>query len=246
MATLFLGTAVRPSNIFAQHRQPQKIKTISLLLPYGLGSANCYLISTNAGYVLIDTGCPNMRTGLEKELESAGCKPGNLQVIVLTHGDFDHTGNAAYLRKKFGATVVMHHDDSGMVERGNMFWNRKKSNILISLIRMTGPILFKFGKSERFKPDSYCEDGESLSEYGFDATVLGIPGRSKGSIGILTAAGDLICGDLLENRNDPAAANASIAKLCSLRVTTVYPGHGKPFPWEQFEQLSATAGQNGH
>ncbi|RLI67201.1 hypothetical protein DRO91_10540, partial [Candidatus Heimdallarchaeota archaeon] len=32
--------------------------------------------------------------GLERELEKAGCKPGDLKLVVLTHGDFDHTGNA--------------------------------------------------------------------------------------------------------------------------------------------------------
>jgi len=70
------------------------------LLPYKLGGVNCYLIETDTGYILIDTGGSNKRTDLEKELESAGCQPGNLKLIVLTHGDFDHTGNAAYLRKK--------------------------------------------------------------------------------------------------------------------------------------------------
>ena len=219
---------------------PQEIKTINLLLPYRLGSVNCYLIKTNTGYILIDTGCTRKRTDLVKELESAGCKPGNLQVIVLTHGDFDHSGNAAYLRKKFGARIAMHHDDSAMVEGGNMFWNRSKSNILI---RMIAPILFRFGKSERFKPDSYIEDGEDLSENGFDARVLHIPGHSKGSIGILTSSGDLFCGDLLANVDKPevwsiiddsVAAHASVEKLKRLQINTVYPGHGQPFPMELF------------
>ena len=222
---------------------PQNIRTISLLLPYKLGSVNCYLMETDTGYMLIDTGCSNKRTDLEKEVESAGCKPGNLKLIVLTHGDFDHTGNAAYLRKKFDTKIAMHYDDSGMVERGNMFWNRKKGNILLRII---ASILFGFGKSERFKPDYYIGDGYDLSRYGFDAKVLHIPGHSKGSIGILTAGGDLICGDLLSNRDKPdqpdinsimddsAAANTSVEKLKSLKINTVYPGHGKPFPMELF------------
>jgi len=217
-----------------------EIKTISLSLPYKLGSVNCYLIETDTCCILTDTGCSNKRTDLEKELESAGCKPGNLKLIVLTHGDFDHTGNAAYLRKKFGTKIAMHNDDSGMAERGNMFWNRKKGNILLGMIAR---ILFGFGKKERFKPDLYIEDGYNLSEYGFDANVLHIPGHSKGSIGILTADGDLFCGDLLENTDKPvlssiiddlAAANASVEKLKSLKINTVYPGHGKPFPMELF------------
>ena len=223
---------------------PQEIKTINLLLPYRLSSVNCYLIKTNIGYILIDTGCTGRRTDLEKELESAGCKPGSLQVIVLTHGDFDHSGNAAYPRKRFGTRIGMHHDDSGMVERGNMFWNRSKSNILIRTIT---PILFKFGKSERFKPDSYVEDGEDLSENGFDARVLHIPGHSKGSIGVLTSSGDLFCGDLLENIHKPklnsimddlTAANTSVDKLNKLSIRTVYPGHGKPFPMDVFRKAT--------
>jgi len=222
---------------------PQKIKTISLLLPYKLGSVNCYLIETDTGYILIDTGCSNKRTDLEKELESAGCKPGNLKLIVLTHGDFDHTGNAAHLREKYDIKIAMHYDDSGMVERGDMFLNRKKGNILFKMI---ATILFGFGKSERFKPDFYIEDGYDLSEYGFDAKVLHIPGHSKGSIGILTVGGDLICGDLLTNWDKPdqpdlnsimddlTAANASVEKLKKLGIKTVYPGHNKPFPMELF------------
>lgn len=215
---------------------PREIKTISLLLPYKLGRVNCYLIEINTGYILIDTEGSNRRTDLEKELESADCKPGSLKLIVLTHGDFDHTGNAAYLRKKFGTKIAMHYDDSGMVECGNMFWNRKRPNILIrSIVRN----LSGFGKSETFTPDLYIDEESNLSEYGFDARVLHIPGHSKGSIGILTAGGDLFCGDLLSNTDKPplnsimddlATANASLEKLKSLSINTIYPGHGKPFP----------------
>jgi len=238
---------------------PQEIKTIRLPLPYHLGSVNCYLIATDTGNILIDTGGSNKRTDLEKELESAGCKPGNLKLIVVTHGDFDHTGNAAYLRKKFGTKIAMHADDSGMLEHGDMFWNRKKGNFLIFLIRKIAPILIRFGKSDRFKPDLTIDDGYNLSEFGFDATVLSIPGHSRGSIGILTAGGDpsvgselalnevkglaLFCGDLLDNTDKPVlnsimddslAANASIEKLKSIAINTVYPGHGAPFPLELF------------
>ena len=222
----------------------QEIRTITLLLPFKLGSVNCYLIETDTGHFLIDTGGSNRRTGLERELESAGCKPGYLKLVVLTHGDFDHTGNAAYLRKKFCTRTAIHHDDSGMVERGDMFFNRKRPNVLI---RRMIPILSGFGKSERFTPDLCVEDGDDLSEYGFDARVLHIPGHSKGSIGILTAGGDLFCGDLLVNTDkpvlnalmdDPVAGNASVGRLKSLEIGTVYPGHGKPFPMELFTASS--------
>jgi hypothetical protein len=73
---------------------PQEIKTIRLLLPYHLGSVNCYLIETDIGYILIDTGGSNKRTDLETELASAGCKPSYLKLIVLTRRKtekFKHT-----------------------------------------------------------------------------------------------------------------------------------------------------------
>ncbi len=214
---------------------PSEIRTITLPLPYRLGTVNCYLLQTSTGFVLIDTGASNKRAELESELRSAGCEPGNLALIALTHGDFDHTGNAAYLRDTFGTKIAMHKDDGGMAKDGDMFWNRSSGNVLL---RAISPILFRFSKSSRFTPDIYLEAGANLSEYGLDAQVLSIPGHSLGSIGFLTTGGDLFCGDLLENSDepalnsimdDPAAARVSIEYLRSLSIATVYPGHGQPF-----------------
>jgi hydroxyacylglutathione hydrolase len=203
-------------------------------------SVNCYLVRTGDRFVLIDTGMAKNRSAIEKELENAGCQPGNLTLIVLTHGDFDHCGNAAYLRKKFGTRIAMHKDDSGMVERGDMLWNRNKQNILI---RIFFRLFFRLSKSDRFKPDLCIDEEYDFSGYGFDAKVLEIPGHSKGSIGILTASGDLFCGDLLVNTDKPVKntlvddsveLDASVEKLKTLKIKTVYPGHGKPFQMEQF------------
>lgn len=215
----------------------QEIKTIKLTIKTGimkLGDVNCYLVKTGENYVLMDTGPSNMRCELEKELENAVCTLENLKLIIITHGDFDHTGNAAYLREKYNTKIAMHYDDLGMVKYGNMFWNRK-GNFFIKRI---APVLFRFGKSERFKPDLYVKEGDDLSEYGFEAKVIYLPGHSKGSIGIITVDNNLFCGDLFENTDKPdlnsimddkAAANASVEKLKKLNIDTVYPGHGEPF-----------------
>ncbi|MFC1875002.1 MBL fold metallo-hydrolase [Chloroflexota bacterium] len=232
-----------------------KCKTITLPLPFRLGSVNCYLLETNdGGYILIDNGGSNKREELEETLEREGCKPGNLKLIIITHGDFDHTGNASYLRNKYGVKIAMNHEDSEMVERGNMFSNRKTGNIFSrKLIGVLTPILFRFGKSERFMPDCYLDDGYDLSGYGLDAKVVNIPGHSKGSIGILTVSGDLFCGDLLVNEDktdkpslnsivdDKVAMDESIKSLKGLRINTVYPGHGKPFSWDKFIHLYSSS-----
>jgi glyoxylase-like metal-dependent hydrolase (beta-lactamase superfamily II) len=215
-----------------------EVQVINLAMPFRLGSVNCYLVKTASGHVLIDTGSSKKRAELERNLSA---QVENLQLIILTHGDFDHTGNAAYLRTRFGAKIAMHHDDAGMLERGDMFWNRKRPNVLVRLMLPLLSGLLGFGKAERATPDFYLEEGQDLSAYGFEAQVLWIPGHSRGSIGILTTGGDLFCGDLLENMekpapgsivDDPAAASASLEKLSGLAINTVYPGHGQPFSME--------------
>jgi hydroxyacylglutathione hydrolase len=201
-------------------------------------SANCYLVKTDTGYILIDTGFSPKRTNLDQQLERAGCPPGNIKLIVITHGHGDHTGNCAYLRAKYAARVAMHRGDSDMVEGGDIdlsVFNR----ILVGLLSLIAGL----GKSEKFRPDIYLEEGDDLSEYGFDAKVLHLPGHSPGSIGILTASGDLFCGDLFVNVTKPvkhfivtdaATFKASVERLKSLHVNTVYPGHGKSFSMERF------------
>jgi hydroxyacylglutathione hydrolase len=212
------------------------VKSIRLPLPFRMGWVNCYLLEAEAGFVLIDTGGSNSRQALFRELDGAGCNAGLLKLIVLTHGDFDHTGNAVYLRSEFGCPIAMHKDDAGMATRGDMFVNRKPPNRLIKTLI---PFFTGFGRAERFTPDRLIENGEDLSAFGLEAKVLSIPGHSKGSIGILTAAGDLFCGDLFDNTKEPAlnslmddlpAAEASLRQLRRLEIGTVYPGHGRPFP----------------
>jgi len=198
-------------------------------------SVNCYIIRTESGFVMIDTGVAKERKVVEKALEKAGCQPGNLAVIILTHGDFDHSGNAAYLGRRFGAQIAMKQTDSGMVEYGDMLWNRNKQNIII---RKIFGLFIKLSKSDMFRPDFFVDEDYVFAKYGFDAKVIALPGHSKGSIGVLTASGDLFCGDLFVNTKKPernslvddsCEMDESVEKLKRYQIRTVYPGHGKPF-----------------
>ncbi len=204
-------------------------------------SVNCYLVKTGERYVLIDTGRKGKRSTIESEIEKAGCRRGDLQLIILTHGDFDHSANAAYLREKHDTEIAMHYDDLGMVEQGDMTWNRKKPNVLVGALFS---LFIRLGESDRFTADIYLKEGDDLSEYGFDGTVLELPGHSKGSIGLLASGGELFCGDLLGNLkkpelwsiiDDPVAAATSLRKLKGRDIETVYPGHGKPFAMEELQ-----------
>jgi glyoxylase-like metal-dependent hydrolase (beta-lactamase superfamily II) len=123
------------------------------------------------------------------QIEGAGCEPGKLKLILLTYGDFDHTGNAKYLRERFTSKIAMHRDDLGMVERGDMFWNRGLGNVLVKAL---APVLFQFRHSGRFSPDLFIEDGYVLAEYGASLKVVHLLGHARGSIGLLTDKGELL------------------------------------------------------
>lgn len=212
-----------------------------------LGGVNCYLAAADHGFVLIDTGRPSKRAALEKELAKAGCWPGDIRVIVLTHGDYSHAGNAAHLRDKYDTNVAMHHDDLGRVRRGDWKWGQKPKPDKIPWSFRLFSLFTKTGDFDVFEPDTCLDDGQSMLRYGCDATVLRLPGHTKGSIGILTSDMDIICGDLMDNIlrpglgiliNDMKAAKTSLERLKRLRVGTVYPGHGKPFRLDQIKRGS--------
>jgi hydroxyacylglutathione hydrolase len=220
-----------------------------------LVGVNCYLADTGEGFILFDTGghlamdraYDDRRAALSSALENAGCAPGKLKLIVLTHGDCDHTANAAYLREQYGAPIAIHPGDASLVTTPEMdeimktfhyrplalkiacFFMKK------TLRRVTEKIYRDFTP---FTPDVLLQDGDSLEAYGLDAAVVHLPGHSPGSIGIVTADGDLIAGDTFAHMKKPVIAlnavdftalKASVTKIKAMDIGTVYPGHGKPF-----------------
>ena len=202
---------------------------------------NAFLVKVNEGFILIDTGLSMHWEKLDNELISAGCLPDKLKLIILTHGDFDHTGNCVRLQEKYKCRIAMHKDDSFMVENGLSLKRKTRTlqAMLFSLIRKLFRKKFAFDK---FMPDIYLTDGQNLNEYGFNAKVVHIPGHTKGSIGILTGDGDLFAGDTFTNRRKPEVANYiensldlenSINRLKKMDIKMIYPGHGKPFEFEQ-------------
>jgi glyoxylase-like metal-dependent hydrolase (beta-lactamase superfamily II) len=113
----------------------------------------------------------------------------------------------------------MHKDDTGIVENGDIFINRKNPSFLI---RKLIPLFTGFGKAERFIPDIMIEDGYELKKYGINGKAVSLPGHSKGSVGLLLDTGELFCGDLFDNvkkpelnsiMDEPNEANASFDKL---------------------------------
>ena len=141
----------------------------------------------------------------------------------------------------------MHSDDVGMVEKGDVFWNREMGLAKRAIGRLFTLLMrIGLGKNDRFSPDLLLEDKQSLAEFGFDATVHHLPGHSKGSIGLLSADGDFFCGDLLTNVSIPKRSelisnpedySKSLETIQSLDLRNVYPGHGTPFAKDAFSTI---------
>ncbi|MGD0583959.1 MAG: MBL fold metallo-hydrolase [Bacteroidales bacterium] len=209
----------------------EEIKTI------GLTFVNAYLLKVKENFILVDTGLAMHHEKLESELTSAGCLPDRLKLVILTHGDLDHTGNCAMLQKKYGCKIAMHEGDVPMVRDGVMIRRKVRSlqSRIFFLIRKLFRKKFVF---DSFSPDILLTEGQRLNDYGLDAIVIHIPGHTKGSIGILTAEGNLFAGDTFTNRKKPATANLienqdelneSLSRIKNMDIKMVYPGHGSPF-----------------
>ncbi|MEJ2266556.1 MAG: MBL fold metallo-hydrolase, partial [Anaerolineales bacterium] len=114
---------------------------------------------------------------------------------------------------------------------------------LLVLWLIKGFLVFSFKQAvwgkpfEKFEPDLLLEEGQSLAEYGFDATIIYTPGHSKGSISVLTNDNrDLICGDLFSiawGRIIKSIDENGLKRLKELEIKNIYPGHGNPFSMQQ-------------
>lgn len=211
-----------------------------------LGLVNAYLVKAGGGFVLVDTGLPGQWPQLEAALNAAGCLPDKLRLVVITHGDWDHIGNCFLLQQRYNAKIAMHPADVPMAKDG------------LQLERTIRPLMFKIlfalmklrrrdTGAGRFTPDIMLSDGQRLDGYGLAASILHLPGHTPGSIGLVTDDGAFFAGDIVSNRWKPDYAEfvhdlqelrASIGRIKTLKIKTVYPGHGQYFPAERLADIS--------
>jgi len=78
----------------------------------GVRVANVYLVVTQDGLLLVDTGPPGSAKRILGFIEGLGRQPRDLRDIVLTHCDIDHVGSVAELKARTGARVTIHELDA--------------------------------------------------------------------------------------------------------------------------------------
>lgn len=207
-----------------------------------LGITSCYLVR-HEGAILIDAGNSNQEGKFERVIGQLGVRPGDIQLILATHGHMDHIGSAAKIRDITGAPIAIHAADREWLERGIIEmppWVTSWGRLMAIAMRPTVPLF-------RFQPctaDVVIEDeGLSLTEYGIPGQVLHTPGHSPGSASLLLETNDAFVGDQAMNglpfrlrpglpilADDIEEVKESWHKMLKMGLKTIYPGHGKPFP----------------
>jgi hydroxyacylglutathione hydrolase len=184
-------------------------------------TVNIFLVQAEVP-VLVDTGTARQGSAVVEELRSAGMLP---ELVLLTHGDFDHCGAADEIARATGAQVC-----APAAERALLTGAERRRLFVRVLIRSVNG-----GRAPRLPSiDRWLEQGESIA--GLEA--IPTPGHTRGHtaylLGTTLFAGDaVITGETFREPVemfciDSAEARRSIEKLAALDVDLVASGHGRP------------------
>jgi glyoxylase-like metal-dependent hydrolase (beta-lactamase superfamily II) len=219
----------------------------------GTDIVNWYLLEESGKVTIVDTGCPAYRSQLEGALREIGRTLEDVEAIVLTHAHIDHIGFSQILQDERGTPVYAHELELPQATTGKppktegsfipaMLRHRTARRVVFHIARNGGARPPKLARVQTFS------DGDQLDVPGHPRVVY-TPGHSPGHC-VLHAqtegaafTGDALCGwntvtgeqgPILpppEFSNSMAAARASLDRIATLSVQTLYFGHGEP--WTQ-------------
>lgn len=132
---------------------------------------NCFLVEGLGGNILFDApaGADAHFAGEEIDL------------LVLTHGHWDHTTDAAAIKRRHGCRVLCHPDTVPMVSDGDFFQ------------RLGFPL-----RIEPVAPDGLLGEGAGQDLLGLPTDILDVPGHCPGSLCFhFPQHGILVGGDVL-------------------------------------------------
>ena len=215
-----------------------------------------------AGLTAVDAGMPAFAKTLEADLQSIGRTPADVEALVLTHSDADHTGIAPQLQAA-GARVLIHSaDDATLRKPGPKQGDASPRHMLKYMWRPSfWRLMIHLGRGGSARPpkvegaETY-EDGAVLDVAG-SPRVIATPGHTPGHCAIhFERHGALFAGDAICTWNPvtgrrgaqrfPSALNVSNAqaldslqRLEDLDAQVTLPGHGEP--WRESPAAAVSA-----
>lgn len=185
-----------------------------------------YLIITEDGCALIDSGVAGSEEIIEKAVLENGHQPSEIKAVFLTHAHPDHIGTANYFREKYGAEIYASEGERAWIE-----------DIDLQFAERPIPNFYHLaGQSTRV--DHVVKDGDKV--YLTDGTcieVIGTSGHSADEVSYRIE--DVIfIGDTVPVRGDiPIFIDVDAVKI-SLAVLKDLPGIEYFYPaWDQTYSL---------
>jgi glyoxylase-like metal-dependent hydrolase (beta-lactamase superfamily II) len=220
----------------------------------GYVQSGAYLIRGQGENMLIDTGnwtLPEHANGMGDFLvELLDKEKNDLKYIVITHFHYDHTGNAAMLKKRYGAQVVAHPYDRPIIEDPMIVTRRENltrfgttpEDVLADFnlregesLGLSDPDIVRRYWNFPVEVDVEATDGTILDIGGLKLSVVHLPGHCPGMIGIYNpGSGILYSADVLHYPTplgpypigDAKAHWNSIQRCLDLAPTMLLEGHG--------------------
>jgi metallo-beta-lactamase class B len=135
----------------------------------------CYLIVTDSGNILINTGTAASATQIKKNIETLGFKFSDIKILLLSQAHYDHLGAMAAIKKETGAQLMVDTADANVLATG-------------------GASDYELGKyGVMFTPvqaDRLLHNGDTIRLGDMQLTLLHHPGHTKGSCSFLFTAHD--------------------------------------------------------
>lgn len=136
---------------------------------YYVGTAElaCFLITTPAGHLLINSGLDDSAAAIRKSVEDLGFRYGDIRILLTTQAHFDHTAALADIQKQTGAKMFATEGDKPVLEDGGA------SDYFFTADR------FRFAP---VRVDRVLQHGDTVELGGTELRVHLTPGHTKGSV----------------------------------------------------------------